>query len=166
MKTVADDIDPRDWVADCNGEGQEQAVRDGGDSGVMMMAAAAEDGCVRQTVKAGNNSSRQQRHARLGTMKVKDKSGRQETAETRSGNDGCGGRRWRRWTMTVVEDDNSDKGGRQQQTTKEADKNVHKIGWRTTRGKEESRRQTTTALDKRLISPPGRECKKIHKSSL
>ncbi len=43
MTMVADDDDMRDWAADCNGEGQERAVRDGGDSGVVMMAAAAED---------------------------------------------------------------------------------------------------------------------------
>ncbi len=41
---MVDNEDMRDWVADCNGEGQERAVRDGGDSGVVMMAAAAEDG--------------------------------------------------------------------------------------------------------------------------
>jgi hypothetical protein len=33
-----------DWAADCAGEGQERAVRDGRDSGVVMMAAAVEDG--------------------------------------------------------------------------------------------------------------------------
>jgi hypothetical protein len=41
---VADDDDSRDWATDCNGEGQEQAMRDCGDSGVLMMATAAEDG--------------------------------------------------------------------------------------------------------------------------
>ncbi len=41
MTTVADNNDTRDWVADCNGEGQERAVRDGRDSRVVMMAAAA-----------------------------------------------------------------------------------------------------------------------------
>jgi hypothetical protein len=44
MSTVADDNNTHDWAADCNGEGQERAVRDCGDSGVVMMAAAAEDG--------------------------------------------------------------------------------------------------------------------------
>ncbi len=44
MTTVADDVNMHDWVADCNGEGQERAVRDGRDSGVVMMAAAVEDG--------------------------------------------------------------------------------------------------------------------------
>jgi hypothetical protein len=43
MTTVADNDDTRDWVADCDGEGQERAVRDGGDSGEMMMAAVAAD---------------------------------------------------------------------------------------------------------------------------
>ncbi len=43
---------------------------------------------------------------------------------------------------------------------------ARKIRWQITRGKEESRQQTTTALDKRLISLPGRECEKIKKWSL
>jgi hypothetical protein len=41
---VADDKDTQDWAADCNGEGGERAVRDGGDSGVVMMAGMAEHG--------------------------------------------------------------------------------------------------------------------------
>jgi hypothetical protein len=45
MTTVVDNDDMRDWAADCNGEGRERAVRDIGDSGVVMMAVAAEDGC-------------------------------------------------------------------------------------------------------------------------
>ncbi len=40
---MADNNDTHDWVADCDGEGRERAVRDGGDSGVVMMAAAVED---------------------------------------------------------------------------------------------------------------------------
>jgi hypothetical protein len=44
MTTVADDDDTRDWAADCDGEGRERAVRDGGDSGVVMIALALEDG--------------------------------------------------------------------------------------------------------------------------
>ncbi len=44
MTTVADENDMCDWVVDCNGEGRERAVRDGGDSRVVMMAAAVEDG--------------------------------------------------------------------------------------------------------------------------
>jgi hypothetical protein len=35
--------DMRDWAVDCNGEGCEWVVRDGGDSRVVMMAAAVED---------------------------------------------------------------------------------------------------------------------------
>ncbi len=50
------------------------------------------------------------------TMKGKDKSGWQETAVTQSGDGGCGGGRWRRWTMTAVDDDNGN-GGRQQRRT-------------------------------------------------
>ncbi len=41
---MADDDDTRDWAADCDGEGQERAVRDSGDSGVVMVAAVVEDG--------------------------------------------------------------------------------------------------------------------------
>jgi hypothetical protein len=44
MTTVGDEDDTRDWAADCDGDGQERAVRDGRDSRVVMMAAAAEDG--------------------------------------------------------------------------------------------------------------------------
>ncbi len=43
MTTAVDDNDTHDWAADCYGEGRERAVRDGGDSRVVMMAAAAED---------------------------------------------------------------------------------------------------------------------------
>ncbi len=41
---MVDDDDTRDWVADCDGEGGERAVRDSRDSGVVMEAVAAEDG--------------------------------------------------------------------------------------------------------------------------
>jgi hypothetical protein len=38
--TAADDNGSQDWSADYDGEGREWAARDGGDSGVAMMAAA------------------------------------------------------------------------------------------------------------------------------
>jgi hypothetical protein len=41
--TAVEDNGMQDRVADYNGEGQERAARDGGDSGVAMMAAAADD---------------------------------------------------------------------------------------------------------------------------
>jgi hypothetical protein len=44
MTTVAEDDHTCDWLADCNGEGRERAVRDCGGSEVVMMTAAAEDG--------------------------------------------------------------------------------------------------------------------------
>jgi hypothetical protein len=44
MTMVADDNNTHDWAADCDGEGQEWAVRDGRDSGVVTMAAAVEEG--------------------------------------------------------------------------------------------------------------------------
>jgi hypothetical protein len=55
------------------------------------------------------------------TTKGKDKSGWQEMAETRSGNDGCGGGRWRRWRTTAAEDDNGDGGQQQRRKMKTAD---------------------------------------------
>ncbi len=45
---MADDDNMQDWAADCNGEGQERAVRDGGDIGVVMMAVVVEDGGCRR----------------------------------------------------------------------------------------------------------------------
>jgi hypothetical protein len=74
--------------------------------------------------------------------------------------DSSGGQQRWQMTMTATVDNDS---GRQQRRRRTA---AGKIGWQTTRGKEEIRRQTTPALDKRLISPPGRECEKINKSSL
>jgi hypothetical protein len=44
---VADGKDMQDWAADCDGEGQERSLRDGGDSGVVMMAVAVDDGSGR-----------------------------------------------------------------------------------------------------------------------
>ncbi len=38
----------QDWAVDWDGEGQERAVRDGRDSGVVMMAVAVEDGGSRR----------------------------------------------------------------------------------------------------------------------
>jgi hypothetical protein len=93
---AAEDNGMQDWAADYNGEGQERAVREDRDSGVGMMAAAAEDGGGRQ--------------------------------------------QWRQWTRTAMGD--GDSGGRQRRQMMMA----HKIERRTTRGKEESGRQITTAL--------------------
>ncbi len=45
---MADDEDTQDCAVDCNREGRERAARDGGESGVVMMAGAAEDGGSRQ----------------------------------------------------------------------------------------------------------------------
>ncbi len=41
---MADEEDTQDWAVDCNGEGQERAMRDSRDSRVVMMAVAVEDG--------------------------------------------------------------------------------------------------------------------------
>jgi hypothetical protein len=92
----------QDWAAGYNGEGQEWAARDDRDSGVAMMAVAAEHG--------------------------------------------SGRRGWRWWAMTAMADDNS--GGRQKRRMMTAPK----IEWRTMRGEEEGRRQTTMALGQ-----PGRQ---------
>ncbi len=110
---VADNEDTHDWVGDCDGEGQRQAVRGGRDSEVEMMAAAVAD-------KDSKGRQQQQRMAtacKIGwrPMKGMDKSGRQETAETRSGNDGYGGGRWQRWTTTVGDKNNSNGGQQQRQ---------------------------------------------------
>ncbi len=60
---VADNNNMRDWAADCDGEGRERAVRDGGDSGVVMITASAEDGggrrWQRQTTTAADNNGMQ-----------------------------------------------------------------------------------------------------------
>ncbi len=108
------------------------------------------------TAKADNDSGGQQQHARLG--------GKLQRGRTRVGGkrrrrhgvammdaeaeDGGGGQRWWQTTTTAMADDNS--GGRWRRRTMTA----REIRQRTTRGKEESGRQTRTALDKRLISPP------------
>jgi hypothetical protein len=44
-------------------------------------------------------------------------------AETWSGNDGCGGRKWRRWMTTAADDNSSDGRRQQQQTTTAVDNN-------------------------------------------
>ncbi len=41
---VADNNNMQDWAGECDGEGQERAMRDGGDCRVVMMAVAVEDG--------------------------------------------------------------------------------------------------------------------------
>jgi hypothetical protein len=161
MQTVADDDsggqednDMRDWGADCDGEGQEQAVKDGRVSGVVMMAAVAEDGGggqwrQRQTKTATDSNSMQDWAAVY-------KGDRQEQAASDGketewrwwlrrwkmaavDKDGGGWQQWRGWTMTMATvDNNSSK--RQQRWTMTA----CKIRWQTTRGEEESRWQTTT----------------------
>jgi hypothetical protein len=52
MMTGADDDDTRDRAANCDGERRERAVRDGGDSGVVMMSGQQR----RMTAKADNDS--------------------------------------------------------------------------------------------------------------
>ena len=73
------------------------------------MAAVDNDG------EGGQRERRMTMACKIGqrTTKGMDKSRRQETAETQSGNDGCGGGRWRRWT-TMVAYDNNGNGGRRQ----------------------------------------------------
>jgi hypothetical protein len=69
--TMADNNGIQDWAADYDREGRERAARDGGDSGVAMMAVAVEDGgggqfMQRRMATADNDSDAQQRPARLG----------------------------------------------------------------------------------------------------
>jgi hypothetical protein len=47
------------------------------------------------------------------TTKGMDKSGQQERADTWSGDDGCGGGRWQRWTTRAADNDNGDNGQQQ-----------------------------------------------------
>ncbi len=44
MTTVADEDNMQDWAANCNGEERKEAVRDGRESGLVMMAVVVEDG--------------------------------------------------------------------------------------------------------------------------
>jgi hypothetical protein len=87
-------------------------VRDGRDSRVVMMAAAVEDCCSRQQRQRRTTIAADNAACKIGwqTKKGKDKSGRQEMAETRSGNDGCRGGRWQWWTRMVADNNNSDGG--------------------------------------------------------
>jgi hypothetical protein len=137
--TAADKDSMWDWVADYNGEGQERAARDGGESGVSMMAAAAEKGGGRRqrrkTAAAdidGKGGQWRQWTTTAhgiwrGNMTGKDKSGRQEKAETvewqwwlrqrktaLADNDSSSGWRQQSQMLTAVDDDN----GRQWQYTK------------------------------------------------
>jgi hypothetical protein len=110
---AADDNNMCDWVADCNGEGQELAVRNSGDSEAVMMAAAAEEGVSgqrqqRRTTKVADNNGMQDWAE---DYEVDGQDRRREMAETWSGDDSCGGGRWRRWT-TMAADDNNGDGGR------------------------------------------------------
>ncbi len=109
---MADDNDTRDWAADCDGEGQDQVVRDGRDSGVVMIAATAEDRGggqqqQRQTTTAADDSGMQDWVA---NHEGKDKSGRQERVETQGGNDGCNSGKWQRWMTMAADDDDGDGG--------------------------------------------------------
>ncbi len=173
MTTVADNNNMRDWVANCDGEEWERAVRDSGDSWVVMMAVVAEDGCSRwqqwrRTTTAADNNGMWDWAA--------DYEGEGQEQEARDGIDTEWQWRLRRWKMAVVDDssgqwqwwmastataDDNSGGWRRRQTM-----TARKIGQRTTRGKEGSGQQTTTTLDKRLISLPGRERERINKSSL
>ncbi len=73
--------------------------------------------------EGGQQQRRMTRSCEIGrqTTKGKDKSGRQETAETRSGNDGCDSGRWQRLTTTVAGNDYGKGRKLQWQTTKAVD---------------------------------------------
>jgi hypothetical protein len=116
------------------------------------------------TAKADNDSCGQQQHARLGhkLQRGRIRAGGKRRQRNRvaimaaTAKDGGGGQQRWQTTKTAMADKHS--GGQERQRTM----TPRKIGWRTTRGKEESGRQTTMALDK-MISPQGRECEKIKK---
>ncbi len=102
--TAADSNGMQDWAATYEGDGQERAARDGGDTEWQW---------------------------RLRRWKI-------------AGVDNDSGGRWqrrRRTTTTATADGNSSEQRQRRTTT------ACKIGRRTTRGTEESRRQTTTALE-------------------
>ncbi len=92
-----------------------------------------------------------------------DKSGRQETAETQSGNDGCSGGRWRWWTATTADNNNSNGGRQQRWTTKAADDEGTQDRTADYKGEGGERAANNNG---RLISLPGREREKIKKFSL
>ncbi len=113
---MADEDDMQYWAADCNGEGQERVVRDGRDSGVVMMALAVEDGgggqgWQRRTTIAAEGNGMQDWVADC------DREGQERAASegrdsgvvmlAAAEEDGSGGRGWRRWTTTATADDNS-----------------------------------------------------------
>ncbi len=113
---VADDKDTQDWAADCDGEGQERAVRDSRDSGVVMMAVAVEDGgggrrWQRRTMIAREDNGMQDWAV--------DYDGEEKERVAREGGDsrvammaaaaegGGGGQQWRCRTMTATVEDDS-----------------------------------------------------------
>jgi hypothetical protein len=162
--TVTEDDDTQDWVADCDGEGQERAVRDGRDSRVVMMAVVVEDGGGGQQRRrwttitaennglqdwvAGYNGEGQERVVRKGQDSI--------VAMMAAGaEDGGGKQQWQQWKTTVTADYDSGRQKRRQMMM------AGEIKWRTKRGKEESGWQTTTAL-----GPPGREHEKVKKLGL
>ncbi len=82
---AAEDNGMQDWVADYDREGQERAAREGRDSKVAMMAAAAEHcGGGRQwrrwatTAMADNDSDRQRRRRMMTACKIKRQTTRWE----------------------------------------------------------------------------------------
>ncbi len=158
--TVADNKDTQDWVADCNGEGQERLVRDSRDSGVVMMAVLVEDGGGgrrwrrRKMIAMEDNGMQDWAVDYDGVAREGTDSGVAMMATGAEG--GGGGQGWGQWMMTAMADDNS--RGQQKQRMMMA----CKIKRWTTRGNEESGQQTTMALGQ-----PGREHEtKIKKSSL
>jgi hypothetical protein len=165
MTTVADDKDTQDWAEDCDGEGQERAVRDSRDSRVVMMAVAVEDGGGgqwqqrRKTIAAKDNGMQDQAadYNGEGKERVAREGGDSGVAMMATGAEGGGvGQQWWRRMTTATADENSGGWRRRQMMT------AREIKRRTTRGKEESGWQITTAYGQ-----PGREHEtKIKKSSL
>ncbi len=87
--------------------------------------------------------------------KGKDKSGGQERAETRSGNDGCGGGRWRQWTTMVVDKDNSNGGRQQWRKTKAADDDGTKDQAADYKGEGEERAANSNGIRQKADKPAG-----------
>jgi hypothetical protein len=111
-----DDNNTGDWAEDCNGEGQEKAVRDGRDSKVVMMAVAVENGSggqqwQRQTTIAAEDNGMQDRVA--GYEEEGQEWAAREGRDSRvammavAAEHGSSGQQWRWWVTTVMADNDS-----------------------------------------------------------
>jgi hypothetical protein len=111
MTNVADDYNMQDWMADCNGEGQERVLSDSQDSGVVMMAVVVEEGGGgqwqwRQTTTVEEDNGMQGRAAgynKEGQEQAAKEGGDSEVVMmAAAAEDGSGGQRWQQQTITAA----------------------------------------------------------------